>query len=513
MKSPTKLGLPSKFIEWRPGQFNIVTDMLSREHRFSVHVVPTGGGKSLSYMAMAKISGKRTLILTSTKALQDQLQREFGDMITVVKGKRAYLCKASLLQTTCDRGPCHWKFECRYKEEGCNYYDQIRKGRRSTIVVTNYAFWISNAPEILGQIDILVMDEAHDAASNLLDVMSISIQREDVYGLCAWIPRGRGDSIYYDWIRLLKIKIQDKIRKSRDREWKLLSLYQKVSQLDGIIRSNWIVEHKGYNLDFDAIWPANLAPFCLFRGIERVILTSATVGKSDLAMLGIKNEDTSYKEYPSTFPVGNRLIYYVPTARMDRFITNAAMNTWANRIDQIIASRICDKGIVHTVSYDRAKRIHNFSTYKEIMLTHETFDAAEVVSYFKEADPPKILVSPTMVTGWDFPYDECRWQIIGKVPFSDGRPLVMKARQSVDPDYGCYSAIKQLVQACGRGVRAEDDYCECFIIDDHFKWVIGKYRELFPKWWLAGLRSVATIPPAIDLKIYQGKGGSRLSRE
>jgi hypothetical protein len=46
------------------------------------------------------------------------------------------------------------------------------------------------------------------------------------------------------------------------------------------------------------------------------------------------------------------------------------------------------------------------------------------VATFKRRKAPAFLVSPSMTTGWDFPYDQCRWQIIAKVPIPVGLVLL-----------------------------------------------------------------------------------------
>ena len=499
MLPPSDLGFSSShFPSWRPGQENIITNMLHSPFHYHVSVVPTGGGKSISYMAAAMMTRGRSLVLTSTKGLQDQLAHDFDGLIAIIKGKSAYKCKSSGNTWSCKTGSCQWGYQCPYKEAGCEYHDAIRAANKARIVVTNYSFWMSNKPETLGPFNLLIMDEAHDAAEHLLGSLSMEITREEVYGIAHWPSPTSSAHTLYEWVKVLKGIVDDMVKKKKGGErgkFRFLSLQQKLVILDQIWMDNWVVEHHGKSITWDAIWPAPLAQSYLFRQIPKVIMTSAFVTKADLMMLGIKDDtETEYVEYPSTFPVAHRPVYFIPTARMDRNITDAGMNAWANRIDQIIGSRFGWKGLIHAVSYDRSRRICNFSMYKEFMLNHNDGATADVVSRFKESDPPCILVSPSMVTGYDFPYDLANWQIISKVAFPDSRPLVMKARQRINPDYGCYIALKQLVQATGRICRAPDDWGDTFIIDSHFGWVKNKYKHLLPKWWVESVKEVSIIP-------------------
>jgi Rad3-related DNA helicase len=496
--SPKDLGLPPKFAHWRLGQEQVITNMAYPKRRYSVHVVPMGGGKSVCYMAAATLNRGRTLILTSTKGLQDQLGQDFKGKVAIVKGQSAYKCKLSGNQYWCNTGSCHWGYECPHRIAGDCYYRQaIAEANRSRIVVTNYSFWMANVPEVLGPFELLVMDEAHDAVEHLMGTLSIEIRKDEVTGMLDWPEPGSQQGRYYEWAKVLKGIVDDRVKKGKREsrgKYKVLALQQKLQLMDKVWISNWVVEHKGKSIAWDVIWPASLAQSYLFRGVNKVILTSATVTEADAYMLGLKPGEVEYTEYPSTFPVANRRVYIVPTVRMDRFITDAGMNAWATKIDNIIRTRFGYKGIIHTASYDRAARICNFSHYKDFMVSHKGHNTIEVVNRFKQADPPNILVSPSVSTGYDFPDDDARWQIIGKVPFPDSRPLVMKARQKVNPDYGCHIAIKQLIQASGRLVRSGSDWGDTFILDNHIVWVMSRYRKMFPKWWLESVLTVNVVP-------------------
>jgi Rad3-related DNA helicase len=501
MISPVDIGMPSKFTTWRPGQEKIITAMLYPAHRFTVQAVPTGGGKTACYMATALTQKKRTVILTSTKGLQDQLEKDFSGLVCVVKGQSAYKCRLSGDLYTCNTGSCHWGFQCPHKSEDCRYQVAVRKAKQATIVVTNYSFWMSNPPDVLGDFYLMVMDEAHDAAEHLLNALSTDIRRDEVSHLIDWIGPNAGTRNYYEWAKILKGRVDDAVKRDGGKrgtrgKYSLLALQQKLLLFNKIWADNWVVEHKGKSISWDVIWPAKLAPSYLFKGIKHIIMTSATITKADVVMLGLTPAEYTFDEYPSSFPVGNRRVYFIPTVRLDRFITTAGMNAWSNRIDNIVGARLGYKGLIHTVSYDRATRVCNISKYKDFMMSHTGKTTAETMVRFKEADPPCILVSPSMVTGYDFPDDDARYQIIGKVPFPDSRPLVIKARQLVNPDYGCYLAIKQLIQASGRTTRSPEDWSETFIIDNHLQWVLGKYKSIIPKWWMDSVVTTNLIPQA-----------------
>lgn len=520
---PQAFGLPEKFQTWREDQIEAITDFLEDEgHRFPLDIMPTGAGKTLVYVAIATITGRRTCILTSTKGLQKQLRRDFEELgIVVVMGKNAYQCRY-IPTVACDLGPCNFGVRCSYKDAGCPYYDKIREGARSDLVVTNYAFWHSNDPENpavkykLGHFDLLVCDEAHNSANHLLDALSIELtpKRLERLGISeiSWPKANLPDGDYWDWIKAV-CKLVDReleiIRANpsylsqviETKEFRAMCKFSTEigNRVGGADYKKWVVEHTGPTITFDPIWPGDFSEILLFRGVEKILMISATVNKKVMSFLDIDQDELKVKEYPSRFPVERRPIYMInsfPKLRVDFRMSNADYSRWISLQDNIIGRRLDRNGITHTVSYDRAQRILNASSYSDCFLTHDrnSKSANGAVEIFKLSDPPTVLVSPSMVTGWDFPYTQCEYQILSKVPFPDMRKKVDKRRKEIDPDYGMCYAMLNLVQACGRGMRAEDDQCECFIIDDHFKWFIKKYKEFAPGWFRQAIKYKDLLP-------------------
>ena len=99
-----------------------------------------------------------------------------------------------------------------------------------------------------------------------------------------------------------------------------------------------------------------------------------------------------------------------------------------NRIDEIVGGRPNRKGIIHTVSYPRAREIMKRSKHRRRMRTHNTRSTEEAVAMFKQSRDPLVLVSPSVEQGFDFPLDECRFQIIAKLPFVNVYSPIVVAR-------------------------------------------------------------------------------------
>lgn len=505
-------GAPPKFSAWRPYQEQAVSRAADGQGaRFLVQVQPTGSGKSLCYVMAAVLSGKRVLILTSTKALQDQITGDFGEAFRLadVRGQGSYPCLYDTA-VSCEDGVCHVGYQCELKEMGCLYYDAVRAAKRSQIVVSNYAFWITSArfADSIGRFDWLVLDEAHDAPEWVMKSVSAAIPDQICADLNCQLPITTDPVVWKSWAG----NISQKVEKELEVIGKVIGggqvgLASKAMRLKRYQRAlgnvlindtnNMVVDREsvnGYTL-IEPISAVGLAEKLLFRGVGRVLLTSATVRPKTMAMMGISERgDLQVEEYPSQFDPSRRPVIFVPTTRVQHDMSVDSEKKWVAQIDNVIRQRLDRKGIIHSVSYSRAKRIRELSEFKNRMIVHGRYDLNKVLMSFREAEPPAILVSPSVSTGYDFPYDQTQYQIIAKVAFPDTRTVSIKARVKHDPEYSYYITMQQVVQASGRGMRSADDQCEVLILDDNWVWFVKKWGKFAPKWFLDSCSVSRTIP-------------------
>ena len=492
---------PDKFPAYRPDQPQAVVEIVDCDKRFLVTAMPTGVGKSLIYVVASLLGGKRTLILTANKGLQKQLENDFGNLLVSISGKNNYVCPLNKLP--CDMGPCVIGYKCPHKKTTyCPFWAKVEEAKDSNIVMTNYKFWLLNEKALLGHFDRLVCDEAHDSVINVLDALSTVLYHREFPSY--WPTPDISVSECMEWVedRLEDAKetlrelhehtITSEIRKELFRLTRIKTKLEKLK--DNYNATNWVIEHLGDRMRFDPIWPGALAEWYLFKGIEKVVMTSATVRPKTLYLLGVKTEEFIYHEYASRFPVSRRPVMIIPTTRVSYRWTKADMDIWMTRLEQIIRQRLDRKGIIHTVSYARRNYILDNSKFADIMMTHDSGDTRAVVEDFKNAEPPRILVSPSVVTGWDFPYDTCEYQILSKIPFPDMRLAVDRERKRIDKEYPEYLAMQQVIQAFGRGMRAPDDQCEGLITDDHAKWFLFGKKHLATKGFMDAVSIATTIP-------------------
>jgi ATP-dependent DNA helicase DinG len=214
----------------------------------------TGTGKSLAALIPGILSGRRIIIATATKALQNQysekdlpfLQQYLGVPFTwaVLKGRSNYPCAAKIdelkdpghrqaeiieivhgmedsgeftdresLPVITDRewqglsmssNECPGKRDCPFAEKSCHAYRAKARADRAQVVVTNLAYLAvdlklredtGGAVSLLGSFDVLIVDEAHNLDAAVTSALSDTIAHgtfQKLTGNCAAWLRGNG---------------------------------------------------------------------------------------------------------------------------------------------------------------------------------------------------------------------------------------------------------------------------------------------------------------------------------
>jgi Rad3-related DNA helicase len=153
-------------------------------------------------------------------------------------------------------------------------------------------------------------------------------------------------------------------------------------------------------------------------------------------------------------------------------------------LEKIIEHHKYEKGLIHTHNYKCQKYIiRNLKNPR--LLGHTPRNREYVLGEFESSKEPMILVSPSMSEGVDLPYEKCQFQVIYKIPFPYLGDKQINQRKNLDPKWYAYKTIMTLLQAYGRGMRAEDDYCETYILDGNFRMLLRNplYRDLVPSFF------------------------------
>lgn len=511
--TPQSLNFPPFVRSFRPAQLEAVSEVLESGTRFTALGLTTGSGKSAVALMLHQLLGGRTVILTASLGLQTQYMSSFESMgLLDVRGRSNYPCWSG---GTCDDGA---RMECKEKE-GCPYFCAFRAGQQGELVETSYAMWLASGAMKLP--DTLILDEATAAPEWLSRALDFHITQEEAEraGLKIESPREQ----HSEWMQiapLLKLRTQanyDRVRAQRStdlfnpmrREKTAKELRQAESLLDRVSRlillteDNWVITQEdrdnGRRWNFECVWPGQYRER-LFRYVKRIVLMSGTLRPKTLGLLGIAKSDVTFREWGRQFPAVNGPVLHIPTTRLTYRSSAEDEQKWMNRIDEIVGLYPDRKGLIHTVSYARAKQILQRSRHRQRMVFNDrepgSESAARVFDKFKSARPGQVLVSPSFSTGWDFAGKLAEYQIIAKLPFPDSRSKVMQARLEKDKSYGSYVAAQELVQACGRIVRGEEDRGTTYIVDDQIEWFQRTAAEHLPKWFK--VRREGVVPKVLE---------------
>ena len=500
------------------------------QKRFTVLDVPTGGGKSLGYIASAilknRADGGRTAILTQSKHLQGQLQRDFGAVIFDIRGKKNYACKETFGQEitpvdgfTVENAPCNDGYECYKRHKGCTYYDALREAKVAPIVSTNYHYWLAQRTfsDGLGDFSTIVLDEAHGAGDVVCAFMAVQFEKLDVDYCGFRMPdKEAGTEEWARWWAYVKETgaqtLEDGDLDNNKRQKIALKRLVKETERAQEVGEGWVrkVEEWGHGkrkrvkVTFCPVWPGRYLSR-LVGATEKVVLTSATITAKTVELLGIQKGDYDFREFKSEFVAERRPFYYIPVAAINSRHSDesneAAFAKIVKAATVITNMRKTERGLIHSVSYGRMRdflRLAGAETQGVEFRGHESGKLGEALEWLK-GGVGRVLVSPSAQEGVDLPDDLCRYQIILKVPFQDSRDPVTKARMRDDEEYSFYCVGQTISQMYGRVMRNRGDWGETFMLDSNWGWVRGKVGEYVPKWVWEAEKQMRTIPKPLQV--------------
>ncbi len=512
----------------REGQFEIISEIREAIEDGYANIIleaGTGTGKSAVAVTLARIY-QPAYVLTMTKQLQSQYAAEFG--YPLVKGRGNFLCQNEGLEYSCDMGTCQTipstqKFSCDYgiskspfdgemhafqdafgsplyfrSNDRCRYWDQKAQAVESSITLMNYDYALLelNYVKHFGKRNFMVLDEAHNLEDKLMRRLEVNLynrrlQREVKKSIP---PRMMGETNPQEWIMFLESLYDDyqdiSLKKlPKNRADRINQMKMNLSELSRNLENtpeNWVVDTSPSGVSFKPLRVNTYATDRLFNHADIRLFMSATILDQDLfcQWLGIDQDETYHLEIKSIFPPSSRPVHLKLVGNMShRLIKRTAPKT-IPVLEKIIEHHKYEKGLIHTHNYKCQQYIMKHLENSRLM-GHNSKNREQVLNRFEHSKDPRVLVSPSMSEGVDLPYEKCQFQVIYKIPFPYlGDPQVNQRKQ-LDPPWYAYKTIMTLLQAYGRGMRAEDDYCETYIIDGNFRMLLRNplYRNLVPSFF------------------------------
>ncbi len=511
----------------------ILNAFINENKRFFVLEAATGTGKSAIGLTVAKYMSERLIqpgdsqyksgayFLTTQKLLQEQYMKDFGSpsgSMQQIMSATNYQCRYHKKQSCAEsmqqlKGEADkesrfyktCKFNCVYKNEKIKFL-------ASTESLTNFSYFLTGTSytESLPPRALLVVDEAHNVDGELCKFIEVSIsERFAGTALKLEMPDINTQKQAYDWVRqeylphlkihvahyeqtIEKLNLKDKIESDFIKIAKQLDMLEKHSaKLEQFIslydEENWVfnlveAEGKGQRkLEFKPIDVSSYAEQMLFKNGKYVLMMSATIINNPgfCKMLGIDNNNTSYMNILSPFPVENHPIFSFPIAKMSSSTIDQDLPKLVEAIKSILAQHPKEKGIIHTHSYKVASYLKKHIRNKRLLF-HDADDRVKKLEEHIKSKEPTVIVSPSMQEGVDLKDDLSRFQVICKVPYPYLGDKIVKKRMHRWNWWYAFETTKTIVQSLGRSIRTENDHAVSYILDVDWQRFYGNNSHMFP---------------------------------
>lgn len=483
--NPASVGLP--FDRFRPGQESAIKAIVQSNKRVFFYQAPVGSGKSAVALAVANILGRPGVVLTTDLQLQAQYARDYG--LPNMEGRRNFPCILSPPRKA-DTGICTIGLPCVHKHGGCPYYDQRKDALGQPIYVTSYAMQIA-----LGRVDelgslkreLIIADEAHRLENILVDQFTIEFRFDTARSAGAEI--GREDMSSSVALKAWCLGNRDRVAAVVKATYGLAVIeYGTLLQsMEGLIAAhnleNWVVLSGPHSV---MLKPLDIAPFLkhvIPAGVFSVLMSGTLLNAQyQASLLRLKDDEWEWREDPMRFPHGRRPIHLLSAVRVAAKRPES-YDEVVRLADRHLERHQDEKGLIHTGNYALANRMRKISKHQAGLIFYTTQTRREAIHRFSLARPPAYLVGPSLTEGLDLPYEHVTQQLMLKLPMPNLLDPWIAARMRRDPKWVGFQTASTVVQAYGRGVRAEDDWAEFWVLDANIKWHMQKYKEYYPSWF------------------------------
>ncbi len=491
---------------------------------------PTGSGKSLLARAIAgcaRRDGEDAPSLPTgayyttpqVSQLDDVAGEELLDDLSIIRGKSNYTCiLPGDTSTPVNQAPCARErgFDCPIKHR-CPYFSDRAIASNQSIAAMTLAYFMQTAgSEVFGERDVVVVDEAHGLAewAEMYATIELSPASVPVWSACR-PPEietigdvepyaeelldtcSRRQKELRGRVELTGAEAEERDRLAeltRDLSWFL----EDLRDLDS--PTVWVADQsdrgtredpRGGAISIKPLDPARYLHHTVWGRGKRFALLSATIlDKNAFCRSAGLNPDTvALVDVPHTFPVENRPLYDVTQGKMTYEHREETLPKVARTIVRLMSKHDDEKGLIHAHSYAIAERLRElFEEFgvSERIRGHDTENRDAALSGWKRSDEPNVFVSVKMEEALDLDGDLCRWQVLCKAPFPNTNDTRV-ARRLEDGQWNWYyrTALRTVIQACGRVVRSPDDFGTTYLADSSLLDLFDRARADMPSWFQA----------------------------
>ncbi|MGV0949089.1 MAG: helicase C-terminal domain-containing protein [Azonexus sp.] len=420
---------------------------------------------------------------------------------------------------SCQMGMRSKQPKCRgRKNKTCPYMIERIRFDSAQFSLTNYPFFMTERIFVgnLAKRNIMVLDECHTVEKQLLKFGEVEISDKM---LREWDIRGIGVPEFDDmdtFINWLEDKYLPRIQSQLETYIEMAkaegddvdsSTTQRITALENqehkikacisgarVSPKNWVYWFDQTERDGNMAYckPLDASPYMdiLRSGSLVRVYMSAFPGHKETfcRSLGLDPDEVAWLRLGSGFPKENRPVIMGLVGSMSRKNQVATMPSLKRVVDKILAKHKDEKGIIHCHSYALGNEIRNHIMAGpqgfRVIYPEKAEDRELAVARHRNPNSgPTILISPSVTEGFDFKGDESRWQIIAKVPYPYLGDRQVAAKKDQSQGWYDLQTVMTIVQSAGRICRSEDDWGVTYILDEDFKTLYEKRRDMFPGWF------------------------------
>jgi Rad3-related DNA helicase len=499
-----------------------IRDALAEGNEVVLVRTPTGSGKSLLARAVAgcgatpgEVSAEEPIGAYYTTPQVSQLDDVASDPLledlNIIRGKNNSSCiLPGETSTPVNRAPCvrEREFDCQVKHR-CPYFsDRAIAANRSIAAMTLAYFMQTAGSDVFGMRDVVVIDEAHGLGDWAEMYAAIDLGPETVP---PWndVKPGAIDDLddaaeYAQYLVTICNRGLETLRgnaelspeevEKRDR---LTELRSELSWFvedyeDPESPTTWVVDQpdgEGTPVTIKPMAPERYLKHTVWDRGRTFVLLSATILNKEAfcAGVGLDPANVALVDVPHTFPVENRPLYDVTQGKMTYERRDETLPDIARILVRLMQRHPDEKGLVHCHSYaiqeQLASLLGEFGVSPRVR-SHDKNDRDGQLEAWKRSDDPTVFLSVKMEEALDLEGELCRWQLLCKAPYPNTRDSRV-AHRLEEGQWAWYyrTALRTVIQACGRVVRSPDDYGATYLADSSLVDLFERARTDMPDWF------------------------------
>ncbi|MFC7072026.1 helicase C-terminal domain-containing protein [Halovenus rubra] len=483
---------------------------------------PTGSGKSLLARAIAGCAATPAEVgpeepigsyytTPQVSQLDDVASDPLLEDLNIIRGKNNYSCiLPGETSTPVNRAPCvrEREFDCQVKHR-CPYFsDRAIAANRSIAAMTLAYFMQTAGSDVFGMRDVVVIDEAHGLGdwAEMYATIELSPDRVPAWNdvkpdRIATLDDAADYAQYLVTICNRGLEnLRGNVELSADEVGKRDRLTELRSDLSWFIEeyedpessTTWVVDQpdgEGTQVTIKPMSPERYLSHTVWDRGRTFVLLSATIlsRESFCASVGLDPDTVALVDVPHTFPVENRPLYDVTQGKMTYEHRDETLPKIARTLVRLMQRHPDEKGLVHCHSYAIQERLETllgeFGVSQRVR-SHSTEDRDGQLEAWKRSDEPTVFLSVKMEEALDLEGDLCRWQLLCKAPYPNTRDSRVEHRLE-EGQWGWYyrTALRTVIQACGRVVRSPDDYGATYLGDTSLVDLFERARTDMPHWF------------------------------